>query len=138
MELDENTITPFGKAFYNRQATYFVFPYPLLVAINLIVSSASAGWWSLAAVAAAQILRQFFIHVDGVNFFAATWYRPGTIYGLIASAFIVVLSLQSVLAMLWVIITKWIVIGRRMEGSCPWDKSSYCKSPYFSFSDHNT
>ena len=29
--------------------------------------------------------------------------------------------------MLWAIGTKWIVIGRRRQGSYDWDKSSYCQ-----------
>lgn len=126
VELDEDTITPFGRAFYKREASYFVFPYPLLVLINVLVSCLSAAWWSLAAVAAAQILRQLYIHLGYLNLFAATWYRPATTYGLIASAFVVLLTIQSVISLAWVIIWKWIVIRRRQEGSCPWDKSSYC------------
>ncbi|THH02453.1 hypothetical protein EW026_g448 [Hermanssonia centrifuga] len=125
VELDEDTITPFGKAFYKREATYFVIPYPLLVLINLFVSCLSAAWWSLSAVSIAQILRQFFIHIPNLHFFAATWYRPGIMYGLIASGFVITLTLQSLISMAWVIIAKWIVIGRRQEGGCPWDTSSY-------------
>ncbi|KAI0693792.1 acetyl-CoA synthetase-like protein [Cytidiella melzeri] len=127
VELDEDTITPFGRAFYKREATYFVFPYPLLVLINILISCLSAAWWSLAAVAASQILRQFYIHLPSLNLFAATWYRPATTYGLIASAFVILLTIQSVISLAWVIAWKWIVIRRRKEGSCPWDKSSYCQ-----------
>lgn len=130
VELDEDTITPFGRAFYKREATYFVFPYPLLVVINAAVSALSAAWWSLGAVTAAQILRQMFIHLTYLRLFGATWYRPATLYGLIATIFIIVLTLQSFLAMVWVIVWKWIVIRRRKEGSCPWDTSSYCKSRF--------
>ena len=41
--------------------------------------------------------------------------------------FVGLLLLQSLLAMAWVIGTKWLVIGRRHEGSCAWDTHSYCK-----------
>lgn len=127
VELDEDTITPFGRAFYKREATYFVFPYPMLVVINTALSCLSAAWWSLGAVTAAQLLRQFFIHVPYLHFFHASWYRPATLYGLIASFFIVIMTLQSFIAIAWVIVWKWIVIRKRKEGSCPWDTSSYCQ-----------
>lgn len=123
---DTDTITPFGKAFYKREASYFVIPYVLLVLINLIVSAGSAAFWSIPAAAAAQVLRQFYIHLSYLHLFDPTWYRLPTLYGLIASAFVLLLLLQSLAAMAWVIATKWIVIGRRKEGSCAWDTHSYC------------
>lgn len=95
--------------------------------INLVVSAGSAAFWSIPAVAAAQVLHQFMIHLDRLGLFAAHWYRPGVMYGLIAMCFVVLLLLQSLIAMAWVIATKWIVIGRRHEGSCAWDTHSYCK-----------
>ena len=36
-------------------------------------------------------------------------------------------TLQSIIAMLYVIVAKWLIIGRRAQGSCDWDKSSYCQ-----------
>ena len=124
--MDDDTITPFGKAFYKRQASYFVIPYSMLVCINIIISSASAAYWSVGAVAIAQILRQFFIHLRYLNLFGASWFRPATVYGLIACGFIIVLTIQSLIIMGWVIGMKWLIIRRRHEGSCPWDQSSYC------------
>ena len=127
VELDPNTITPFGKAFYKRQANYFVIPYPFLLFINLLVSAGSAAYWSIAAASAAQILRLYDQHLNHLHLYAATWYRPATLYGLIASCFVVLLLLQSLLCVAWVISTKWLIIRKRKEGSCPWDTSSYCQ-----------
>lgn len=61
------------------------------------------------------------------NFFEEHWFQLGTLYGLIACAFIIVLNIQAVGAILWVILTKWLVIGQRKEGRCAWDESSYCQ-----------
>ncbi|KAI0338447.1 acetyl-CoA synthetase-like protein [Trametopsis cervina] len=127
IEFDPDTITPFGKAFYKRTATYFVLPYSLLVLINIIVSAGSAAFWSIPAVAAAQILNQLIERLPHANIFATHWYRPGILYGLIAAAFVVFLFIQSMLAMAWVIGTKWAVIGQRVEGTCAWDTHSYCQ-----------
>ena len=73
VEFDTDTITPFGKAFHKREANYFVFPYPLLVIINMFVSAASAAFWSIPAVAAAQILKQFHLHISHMGFFRTSW-----------------------------------------------------------------
>ncbi len=116
-----------GKAFYRRQADYFVLPYSMLLCINVVVASCSAAFWSISAVAAAQILRQLHIHFPETHFLSPVWYRVVVLYGIIALAFVVVLNLQALAAILWVILTKWIVIGRRQAGKFEWDKSSYCQ-----------
>ncbi|KAK0214939.1 acetyl-CoA synthetase-like protein [Armillaria fumosa] len=124
---NSDTTTPFGKAFYRREADYFVLPYSMLLIINVVVASCSAAFWSISAVAAAQILRQLHIHFPETHFFSPVWYRVIVLYGLISLGFIVVLNLQALAAILWVILTKWIVIGRRQAGKFEWDKSSYCQ-----------
>jgi hypothetical protein len=110
-----------------RKANYFVYPYPLILFINILVVAVSATYWSISAVAAAQLLRQFDIHLARRHFFSQHWYQLGTLYGLIASSFIIVLNIQAFVAVLWVVATKWLIIGRRKEGPCAWDESSYCQ-----------
>jgi hypothetical protein len=122
-----DTITPFGRAFGKRQANYFVFPYPLIFTINIVVAALSSAYWSISAVTSAQLLRQFHIHLSRRNFYSEHWYQLGTLYGLIACCFIIVLNIQAIVVLLWVIITKWLVIGRRKEGGYNWDESSYCQ-----------
>ncbi|TBU54904.1 acetyl-CoA synthetase-like protein [Dichomitus squalens] len=126
---DDNspTITPFGRAFYKREASYFVFPYPLLVIINTLVAIVCAGYWSIAAVVGTQVLNQLRIHLPQLHLFANGPQQVFVLFGLMACWFIITLSLQAVIALLWVVVTKWIVIGRRVAGSYDWDKSSYCQ-----------
>jgi hypothetical protein len=125
---DPDTTTPFGRAFYKGEADYFVFPYLLILAVNIIVVILSATYWSISAVAAAQLLRQLHLHHNRLlHIYRPVWYRPGVIYGFISISFIIVLNLQAILALVWVIVTKWIVIGRRRDGRYAWDKSSYCQ-----------
>jgi len=76
------------------------------------------NYWSISAVAAAQLLRQFDIHLARRHFFSQHWYQLGTLYGLIASSFVIVLNIQAFVAVLWVVATKWLIIGRRKEGPC--------------------
>ena len=122
-----DTITPFGRAFYLRQAKFFVYPYLFIVAINIFISSFSAIYWSAAAVTAAQVLKFAHIQLEHLRIFKPSWFRFGILYGLNAISFVTVLTLQAVLAMLWVISAKWLVIGQRQEGNFDWDKSSYCQ-----------
>jgi hypothetical protein len=119
--------TPFGRAYYKREADYFVIPYFGVLLIGLLTATLSAVYWSISAVAVAQVLRQLQIHLSDLDLFGDTWYRFGLLYGLIAICFICVLNIQAILAMAWVILTKWLVIGRRKEGTFLWDKSSYCE-----------
>lgn len=126
---DEETITPFGRAFYKRKATFFVFPYLMLVAINVIVAIFSSGYWATAAVGTVlslNVLRSNFEYVS-TAIFSDHWYRPGLVYAFIAICFVIILNVQAFIAFLWVIGTKWAVIGRRREGRYDWDKSSYCQ-----------
>ncbi|KAF5338042.1 hypothetical protein D9758_014244 [Tetrapyrgos nigripes] len=122
-----DTITPFGRAFYKRQAPYFVYPYIFILVINFIIAACSAAWWSISAVSAAQLLRQFHIHLASHHLFQEAWYRFGILYGFISGAFVVALLVQAILSMLWVILTKWLIIGRRRPGKYSWDESNYCQ-----------
>jgi len=126
-QVDDDTITPFGKAFYMNEAKYIVYPYFMILCVGIVVTALSAAYWSICAVAAAQILRQIHIHLVYLQLFDMNWYRLGTLYGLTAVCFVVVMSIQGILSMLWVILTKWILLGRRQEGRYDWDQSSYCQ-----------
>lgn len=122
-----DTITPFGRAYYRRSAPYFVYPYSIILLLNFTVASLSAVFWATTPISTAQILRLFLVYFHKTDIYASKWFRTGVVYGLIAMCFIVLLTVQSVLAILWVVVTKWIVIGRRKEGSFSWDASSYCE-----------
>lgn len=122
-----DTTTPFGRAYYDRKANYFVFPYSLILAVNVVVAALSAAYWSIGAVAAAQLLRSIHIHFRHLQLFKPHWYRIAILYSFIAACFTVVLTLQALASLLWVVLTKWIVIGRRRAGRYEWDRSSYCQ-----------
>lgn len=95
--------------------------------INIFIACLSAAYWSISAVAAAQALQQINIYFHQYGLFDEKWYRFAIVYGLIAGAFIAALNIQAIVALLWVIVTKWLVIRRRRPGRYEWDKSSYCQ-----------
>ncbi|KDR80877.1 hypothetical protein GALMADRAFT_241361 [Galerina marginata CBS 339.88] len=120
-----DTCTPFGRAFYKNDANYFVFPYPMILCISILATALSAIYWTTAAVGTAQILRDARIH--HLHIFRPRWYRYGLLYGLISICFVIILSFQGLLSILWVIATKWLVIKQRRPGRYDWDQSSYCQ-----------
>jgi len=122
---DYDTCTPFGRAYYKKETNYFVLPYIMILFINIVSVVYSAVFWSISAVSAAQILRQAQAHK--MHIFDLHWYRFAIIYGIISICFIVVLSSQGLFSMLWVIGTKWLIIGRRRPGQYDWDESNYCQ-----------
>ncbi|KAF8887354.1 acetyl-CoA synthetase-like protein [Infundibulicybe gibba] len=122
----EEYITPFGKAFYQRKTDYFVFPYALILAINIVVAGyprdtgLSVLWWPPNAP----------IYPDSPSIpgsFQSPLVSPCCALGFISVCFVIVLNTQALLSLLWVILTKWIVIGRRRAGRYEWDRSSYCQ-----------
>ncbi|KAI0334381.1 acetyl-CoA synthetase-like protein [Cubamyces sp. BRFM 1775] len=128
-EVDDSspTITPFGRAYYERKASFFVFPYIFLVLINVFVAILTAGYWSIGAVVGTQILNQLRIHFPHLHLFHDGPRQIFVLFGLISCWFVATLNLQAVIAMLWVVGTKWTIIGRRREGRYNWDESSYCQ-----------
>jgi hypothetical protein len=121
------TITPFGKAFYKKEASFFVFPYVMILVISATMTAFSSMYWSISAVGSAQIMRYLQIRLKDFELFAPRWYRLGILYALIAMCFIVILSAQGIISLLWVITTKWVLMGRRTPGRFDWDQSSYCQ-----------
>ncbi|TBU40504.1 hypothetical protein BD309DRAFT_1021388 [Dichomitus squalens] len=98
-----------------------------LVSIHTLLAIIGAGYWSIAAVVGTQVLNQLRIHLPRLDLLASGPQQTFVIFGLIACWFILTLVLQAVVVILWVVVMKWIVIGRRAPGSYDWDKGSYCQ-----------
>ena len=99
----------------------------MVVSVSILVTAVSAMYWSISAVGAAQLLRHAQIHLPKFHFFDPHWFRLGILYGLVAMCFTAILAVQGIIALLWVIVTKWLIIGRRHAGRYDWDQSSYCQ-----------
>ncbi|ESK93312.1 amp-dependent synthetase and ligase [Moniliophthora roreri MCA 2997] len=126
-EKASDTTTPFGRAFYQGKAPYFVFPYPMILIINIVFTAFCAIYWSAAAITTVQILRILHIHAPHLDLFTSHWYELGILFGLVASCYLVLMTIQVVLSVAWVVAAKWAVIGRRKPGRYDWDTSDYCQ-----------
>ncbi|WFC93675.1 putative NRPS-like protein biosynthetic cluster [Malassezia brasiliensis] len=126
---EDSTITPFGRAYYKREANFFVFPYLMIVAIHVFSQVVTAAYWAGGFAATVVGLHRIFEAYDDRSdwLFMDHWYRPAFIYLAITIFFVVILPGQAFISLCWVIGTKWAIIGRRREGRYNWDMSSYCQ-----------
>ncbi len=125
LESNADTSTPFARAFYAKQANYFVFPYTMVLAISTFVTMLSAVYWSTSTITVSQILQH--THILRLHVFRSQWYQLGALYGVVTSCFIIIHNFQSILSIFLVIATSWLVIGRRQPGQYDWDQSNYCQ-----------
>lgn len=97
----------------------------MVLFVSICMTALSATYWSASAVVAARVLRDAQIH--RFHIFRPRWYLFGIIYGVISTCFIIILAVQGIFSILWVIATKWVLVGRRRPGRYDWDQSSYCQ-----------
>jgi len=120
-----STQSPFGRAFYSHQAPYYVYPLWLIIIYSILTTLFTAFYWNVSTTTSVQAVSAL---LSTRTFFAiATWYRPLTIFAVFTLAIALITTSQALLALLLVIASKWILLGRRTAGSFDWDKSSYCQ-----------
>lgn len=98
--------------------------------ISLATTILFTAFWSIAPPATAEILWLLYVHVPSLDLFKTAWYRPLKVYGLIASAFVLIRVVQSVLVFAWGVGVKWCVLGRRRNDEETWDAVAHGKA-YF-------
>jgi acyl-CoA synthetase (AMP-forming)/AMP-acid ligase II/acetyltransferase-like isoleucine patch superfamily enzyme len=118
-----DTKSPFGRAFYDRSASFFVFPLWLIIVFNVVIEVFTAIFWFVPINAAAWFVVALYfsgnLPVGDVN--------TGTLLGLIFGFLCGAVPLLAFIALMIDIIMKWCLIGRRKVGSYDWDQSSYCQ-----------
>lgn len=120
-----STASPFGRAFYEKLAPYYVFPLSLIALYSVFTTAFTAFYWNVATTSAVQAVAAI---LDNREFFAtATPYRPVLIFAAITVAIAAINTAQAVVALAAVIGAKWALLGRRQQGSYDWDQSSYCQ-----------
>lgn len=123
---EEDTVKPFGRAFYERKATYFVFPLPLILLYNAILLSVGTALWSIPIISALQITALYLRTDEAVV--AGTMLHSqseGLLILVLFCSFSIFYVLITVLVSSLEIIAKWTLMGRRKEGTYNWDTSSY-------------
>ncbi|KAI8093662.1 uncharacterized protein BX664DRAFT_261054 [Halteromyces radiatus] len=129
----DDTVTPFGRAFYQRKANYFVAPLLLLVPYNFIMQVIGSVFWSVPVTSAIQVAAiseryHYASHVEDKmvsRLFEGN--REGITFCVILGMVIVTVTALAFLALSIEVAMKWVLFGRRKQGSYNWDESSYCQ-----------
>lgn len=114
---------PFGRAFYDGKAPYHLFGMFTIFAYSTFITIFALVYWRIAFVAGVQVVGKAFQNRQLGNF----WWRPLAIYGVLAGVGSCLAITQSIIALVIVIASKWVLIGHRAPGNYDWDKSSYCQ-----------
>ncbi|EFE44203.1 hypothetical protein TRV_01030 [Trichophyton verrucosum HKI 0517] len=122
---DNDTISPFGRAFYKGQASYYVLGIGPIVAYSTLAAAIGAVY-SASSILTGLLVVSRLVRMDHMMA-GRHWWRPFIFYAAFTAVVGVVTLVQAAIAMGIKIAAKWIILGRRREGFYPWDRSSYCQ-----------
>jgi acetyltransferase-like isoleucine patch superfamily enzyme len=120
---DSGSSTPFGRAFYEGKAPYWVlgqFPIFLYSTFTTIFVQIYWNVGTITTIMLSQIMNR-------TDEFHPHWYRPIKIYAVDVALLSGMYLCLSLIALTVCITAKWLLLGRRKKGSYDWDKSSYCQ-----------
>lgn len=126
---EEDTLSPFGRAFYGGKASYRVWSQFEIFLYSTVIAVANGVYWNVGSVSAVQIVAHLYKHNSflAISFLGQKWWRPLGIYVLFTALIVGIMALQSIVVVAFVIASKWALMGRRKPGNYDWDKSSYCQ-----------
>ncbi|KAL7565853.1 hypothetical protein ACA910_007411 [Epithemia clementina (nom. ined.)] len=134
LEGDDTTLRPFGRAFYKREAPYFVAPIPLIILYTLVSKILIVcvqtlpilGALNLSSVVLFGFRGRTVLHEsdDDDHYVLST-------HELYVTMSWAIMASNAVFVALWLAIevgAKWFFIGQRLEGTHNWDQSSYIQN----------
>ncbi|KAK7432184.1 hypothetical protein QQZ08_001129 [Neonectria magnoliae] len=119
-----DTFSPFGRAFYLKQAPFYVWGSLLIFVFSSFTTLFTALFWNLPNIAAIQLVD--YIYREWLGKMTHTYDIP-IILGMVTLCIAIFTTVQSLIAIATVVGAKWILLGRRLPGNYDWDKSSYCQ-----------
>lgn len=123
---DGSTLRPFGRAFYKRQATYWVIPLPFIILYTVLTKVFCASLHTFPLLGALHLTA---IYLYGTPILGRAYQRSDLsftgVYLLMLSTFFVAHFLRVVVWVLVELAAKWGFMGKREEGRYNWDTSSY-------------
>ena len=129
MEGDETTIRPFGKAFYNGEASYFVYPLPLIILFTVVTRVLIASLKTLPLITALHgaagyfygwpISNRNYIYVDA---------PMELLYPILLSFYVIAHFLHTCIWLTAEVSSKWFFMGKRREGRYNYDTSTYAQN----------
>ncbi|KAI0020911.1 hypothetical protein F4780DRAFT_319670 [Xylariomycetidae sp. FL0641] len=122
--------SPFGRAFYQKQAPYRVLNQFEIFLYSIGITILTAVYWNVGSVSAVQGAGRLFRDQHWLTltgFLGYHVYRPISLFLFFLGLIIGIMAVQTILVLLFVIAAKWVLLGRRQPGEYDWDQSSYCQ-----------
>eukprot|EP01038_Epipyxis_sp_PR26KG_P006462 gene6462-8890_t len=117
----KDTTTPFGKAFYEGKANYFVIPLWVIILYNTswqAFCTCYRNCYTPLSLILCKVLMQF----DPFDSRS-----PFELFQITLFAFIPLHVMACFIALGVDVAAKWLLLGRRLPGEYAWDQSSYCQ-----------
>lgn len=125
-ELDPNETSPFGRAFYLKQANYKVFSLNQIIGYSTFITVFTAVYWNVPSISAIQIVATIFRNNEEA--LRQQPYGVPVLYLLFLIFIGILNTLHTVVAVAITVGAKWFLLGRRQPGNYDWDKSPYCQN----------
>lgn len=125
--LNPDDLSPFGRAFYLKQAPFKVYGLPTIIMYSTGITVFTAFYWNVPSISAIQIVAHIFRNKHNYAT-EQQWYDTPMLYGLFFVFISLLTTLQAVVAIGITIGAKWQLLGRRQPGNYDWDKSPYCQN----------
>lgn len=125
----EQSSSPFGRAFYQGQASYRVWGQFTIFCYSTLITVVTAIFWNVGSISAVQVVAHAYKHHTFLSehFLADSWYRPLSLYLYFTALIMAIMAAQSLFVLGVLIASKWLLMGRRTQGNYDWDKSPYCQ-----------
>jgi len=120
--LSDSTLKPFGKAFYKKEAPYFVLPLSFHVCFSTASCAVAAAFHTLPLVSALLLLHPC-LHLVDTDKTYSFWELTSWLLLFFTGTHLVF----AFCALLVDVLAKWAILGQRRPGAFSWDKSSYCQ-----------
>lgn len=132
-DLKPEDTSPFGRAFYLKQAPYRVYGMGMIIFYSAALTVFTAFYWNVPSISSIQVVAVVFRNnqeqLGKEHLLArAIWPDTGVLYSLFFLCVSVMTTAQAILATAAVIGAKWALLGRRAAGNYDWDKSPYCQN----------
>ncbi|GLA54733.1 putative NRPS-like protein biosynthetic cluster [Aspergillus niger] len=122
---ERDTTRSFGRALYLGKANYHVLGQGPIIGYSSFMVAFTAVYSLMTPLAALLVLSRLL--PIGLMAFKMRWWRPFAVYGVMAAIMAAVSLVQGIVSLGIVIVSKWMLLGQRQEGSYPYDHSSYCQ-----------
>lgn len=123
--------SPFGRAFYYKQAPYYVLGPFAIFCYSAFLTVISQFYWNVPSISAIQltnlVVKLFLLDEKVDTFLYWHWHDPFILWGWMTLFIAALTTIQAIVAVAFVIGSKWVLLGRRQPGNYDWDKSSYCQ-----------